>query len=265
MSPIERYLILALRLHAPATAPLLAGDAEQLREEMTTLWGQFTPAEQAQVQLTLDAFRGRSGPKAPSSFTTEDPDLDLLLDLTFCLPAGGGMDLGLDWFESLQAVLARLRPAHCSPLDAYLGAVARWLGAQHTHDEAAEERWETQVDGLWELLDEDERYDARRHLEQLLGALRFRVSMGEVRASNGTSWVVCLDRPDRPVDAKPWDPGRITPFESSNKEHVENEVQEWTEFFDVGEPVRRSGRVARLLQRMDAQAAAEKAAASDSP
>lgn len=65
-------------------------------------------------------------------------------------------------------------------------------------------------------------------------AFKYRVGIGRLTASdNGTFYQVTLDRPDRPLDAKPWDGGRITPFQSANLENVTEEARMWAEFLDA--------------------------------
>jgi len=58
----------------------------------------------------------------------------------------------------------------------------------------------------------------------------FKVSVATLKASNGTTFLVCLDKCSRPKDAKPWDTGRITPFETNIKKHADMEAQTWAEF-----------------------------------
>lgn len=65
---------------------------------------------------------------------------------------------------------------------------------------------------------------------------RWGVTVGTLTASNGVSYVVCLDRPDRPADAKPWDDGRMTPFTTSIKENAEAEAAAWDEFLNGAAP-----------------------------
>ena len=67
-------------------------------------------------------------------------------------------------------------------------------------------------------------------LKSKSGTSPFRVSVQEMRESNRTTFWVCLDRGDRPLDAKPWVDGRITPFKSENKEHADIEAERWTKF-----------------------------------
>jgi hypothetical protein len=61
----------------------------------------------------------------------------------------------------------------------------------------------------------------------------FRVSVATLSASNGTSFVVCIDRGDRPLNAKPWDDGRITPYESKFVHRAVSEAKEWADFLRV--------------------------------
>ena len=61
----------------------------------------------------------------------------------------------------------------------------------------------------------------------------FRVKVSVMEDSHQTTYWVCLDRGDRPADAKPWDDGRITPFRSKIREHAEIEAAKWAEFLGV--------------------------------
>ena len=68
----------------------------------------------------------------------------------------------------------------------------------------------------------------------------FRVSVSPLKASNGTTHLVCIDRWDRHEDAMPWDEGRMHPFESAVRERTESEAVKWaaflgTEFVPNGE------------------------------
>ena len=58
----------------------------------------------------------------------------------------------------------------------------------------------------------------------------FRVSVATMKASNGTTYLVCIDRWDRPADAKSWDAGRVHPFESAVRENAESEAAMWAAF-----------------------------------
>lgn len=61
----------------------------------------------------------------------------------------------------------------------------------------------------------------------------FRVSVQKMVESHRETWWVCLDRGDRPLDAKPWDKGRITPYMSTNKEHADFTAKEFADFLGV--------------------------------
>lgn len=61
----------------------------------------------------------------------------------------------------------------------------------------------------------------------------FRVSVQPMQASNGLTWVVCLDRGDRPLDAKPWDDGRLTPVNRNDLDEANHAASEWAEFLGV--------------------------------
>jgi hypothetical protein len=65
------------------------------------------------------------------------------------------------------------------------------------------------------------------------GLSTFRVHVSEMVESCGKTYWVCLDRGDRPLDAKPWDDGRITPFKHKNKEYAEAEATTWAKFLGV--------------------------------
>ena len=58
----------------------------------------------------------------------------------------------------------------------------------------------------------------------------FRVHIQKMVESCGTTYVICLDRPERPLDAKPWDEGRISPDRFENLEHANSEATEWADF-----------------------------------
>lgn len=59
----------------------------------------------------------------------------------------------------------------------------------------------------------------------------YRVSVEPMETSSGTSYLVCIDHPSRPLDAKPWDKGRMTPSWHPLQEDAETQAQEWREFF----------------------------------
>ena len=78
-----------------------------------------------------------------------------------------------------------------------------------------------------------------KHVEKLdatidkLVEAKFRVSVQVMKESHQTTYWVCLDKADRPLDAMPWDGGRITPFKHTNKEYAEQEAKDWAEFLGV--------------------------------
>lgn len=61
----------------------------------------------------------------------------------------------------------------------------------------------------------------------------FIVTVNVMQESHQTTYWVCLDRGDRPKDAKPWDEGRITPFKHTNKEYADEEAKSWAKFLGV--------------------------------
>jgi hypothetical protein len=62
----------------------------------------------------------------------------------------------------------------------------------------------------------------------------FRVSVQKmVESGDRVTWWVCLDRGDRPLDAKPWDKGRITPYMTPTKEHADFTAKEFADFLGV--------------------------------
>lgn len=63
---------------------------------------------------------------------------------------------------------------------------------------------------------------------------RFRVHLQTmIESGNRVTHFVCIDRPDRPLDAAIWDlEGRITPYKTPTKENAEDEVKEWDEFLN---------------------------------
>lgn len=65
----------------------------------------------------------------------------------------------------------------------------------------------------------------------------FRVSVQTMVESCGTSYYVCIDRPDRSENAMPWDPGRITPTYRPKLEEAEFEAEEWRVFLDPTFPI----------------------------
>lgn len=88
---------------------------------------------------------------------------------------------------------------------------------------------------------EDKWFDYADEFRQLLAAERaaererFQVSVQTMRESKGESFMVCIDHPDRPLDAKPWDGGRMTPYSTPTRENAEMEAETWRRFFVSGD------------------------------
>lgn len=61
----------------------------------------------------------------------------------------------------------------------------------------------------------------------------FRVGVVPLEASNGVTYVVCLDRGDRAENAKPWDDGRMTPINRNSFSEANYEGAEWAKFLGV--------------------------------
>lgn len=61
----------------------------------------------------------------------------------------------------------------------------------------------------------------------------FRVSVLKMVESHRETYWVCLDRGDRPLDAKPWDDGRITPYTSMYVDRANDTAEEYAEFLGV--------------------------------
>jgi hypothetical protein len=61
----------------------------------------------------------------------------------------------------------------------------------------------------------------------------FRVSVQKMVESHRETYWVCLDRGDRPLDAKPWDKGRITPFMFEEKYKADYEAESFAKFLGV--------------------------------
>src|ERR1035437_564646 len=108
-----------------------------------------------------------------------------------------------------------------------------WRNYMSEDNKAFEEWLETELTGL--MMTEDDFHSYVKHwlksaweAAYLAGvaegrgqAAKYRVSVQKmVESGNRVKWVVCLDRPERPLDAKPWDKGRITPFQSAILEHA---------------------------------------------
>lgn len=64
-------------------------------------------------------------------------------------------------------------------------------------------------------------------------APRFSVKVAPMQASNGVTYLVCLDRADRPADAMPWAPGRLTPINRNSLAEANDEGQAWADFLGV--------------------------------
>ena len=73
-------------------------------------------------------------------------------------------------------------------------------------------------------------------LEAQLKEREFRVSVGKMSESHQDTYWVCLDRGDRPLDAKPWDKGRITPFKTNIADNAYTDAREWAEFLGADKP-----------------------------
>ena len=61
----------------------------------------------------------------------------------------------------------------------------------------------------------------------------FKVSVAEYVESHQTTYLVCLERGDRPEGAMPWDDGLITPFRHKNRDYVKAEAETWAKFLGV--------------------------------
>lgn len=59
----------------------------------------------------------------------------------------------------------------------------------------------------------------------------YKVHVATLRASNGTTYVVCIDRTDI-IQDKWATKGRITPFQSANEEHAHIERAVWDRFLN---------------------------------
>ena len=77
-------------------------------------------------------------------------------------------------------------------------------------------------------------YEGLRHhyANRIHTSSDFRVSVGKVTASNGITWVVNIDHPNRPLNADPWDKGRICVFETVYEEHATITKDEWEKFLN---------------------------------
>lgn len=62
------------------------------------------------------------------------------------------------------------------------------------------------------------------------GGRGFRVSVEPLEASNGVTYVVCLDSPHQRADAAPWDSGRITPINRNDVDEANSEGERWAKF-----------------------------------
>ncbi len=89
----------------------------------------------------------------------------------------------------------------------------------------------------------------------------FKVFVATVMAANGTTYLVCIDRWDRPMDAKPWAPGRISPFESKSFEEAEAESIKWAVFLGA-DSFPMAMRTATTVERQIEQRRSSKAQAS---
>jgi len=60
----------------------------------------------------------------------------------------------------------------------------------------------------------------------------FEVRLGKMTNTNEIRYYVSVIHPNQPVDAAPWDEGRMDVFSSTNKAHAEQEKQRWQDFFN---------------------------------
>lgn len=61
----------------------------------------------------------------------------------------------------------------------------------------------------------------------------YRVSVAKMTETHQITYIVCLDQPDRHINANPWDDGRITPSSHVNKDHAISEANSWAQFLKV--------------------------------
>ncbi len=73
-------------------------------------------------------------------------------------------------------------------------------------------------------------------LEAQLKEREFRVGVSKMTESHQVTYWVYLDRGDRPLDAKPWDDGRITPFKTKIADNAYTDACEWAEFLGADKP-----------------------------
>lgn len=66
--------------------------------------------------------------------------------------------------------------------------------------------------------------------------VKLNISLGELKASNGTRWQVCLTRDDMPNDAWPTRTWMFSVFDTAIKEDAEHEVKEWKRFLRAETP-----------------------------
>lgn len=62
---------------------------------------------------------------------------------------------------------------------------------------------------------------------------KYRVSIVKMTENHKTTYWVCLDKPDRPIDADPWTRGRITPYKSEIKSRAVSEAKTWANFLNT--------------------------------
>lgn len=65
----------------------------------------------------------------------------------------------------------------------------------------------------------------------------FQVAIHPHKESCVLSYLVSLIRPDRPADAKPWDPGMWTLSQTTVKEQAEQEARQLQRFMDLSIPL----------------------------
>lgn len=61
----------------------------------------------------------------------------------------------------------------------------------------------------------------------------FNVFVQVMEESHRTTYWTTIERTDRPKNAAPWEPGRVHPFLSENREHAEHEATEWADVLGV--------------------------------
>lgn len=77
----------------------------------------------------------------------------------------------------------------------------------------------------------------QRRASQAPPAPTFQVAINTYKESCGLSYLVSLIRPDRPADAKPWEPGVWTLSQTASKEQAEQEARDLQRFMDLSIPL----------------------------